>query len=180
MELKRAFKDYDVKAANAAHYPTSGLASGLQDLSPKLITGGVGTRVYYLSLGGFDTHANQPRQHANLLGELADGLTAFYSDLEMQGQSNDVITMTFSEFGRRVHENGSAGTDHGAASVMFLAGGGLKGGVYGDYPSLSDLDSGDLRFHTDFRSIYATLLDKWLVTPSQPVLGGNFTHLGFV
>ena len=100
--------------------------------------------------------------------------------LKMQGRANDVITMTFSEFGRRVHENGSAGTDHGAASVMFLAGGGLKGGLYGDYPSLSDLDSGDLRFHTDFRSIYATLLEKWLVTPSQPVLGGSFAHLGFV
>ena len=179
LELKKALKDYDVKAEHAAKYPQSGLASGLQTIS-KLITGGVGTRVYYLNLGGFDTHANQPRQHANLLGELADGLSAFYADLEMQGRSNDVITMTFSEFGRRVHENGSAGTDHGAASVMFLAGGGLKGGIYGDYPSLTDLDSGDLRFHTDFRQIYATLLDKWLLTPSQPVLGGSFAHLGFV
>jgi len=179
MELKKAFKDYDVSAAHAAKYPQSGLASGLQTIS-KLITGGVGTRVYYLNLGGFDTHANQPRQHTNLLGELADGLAAFYGDLEMQGRANDVITMTFSEFGRRVHENGSAGTDHGAASVMFLAGGGLKGGIYGDYPSLSDLDSGDLRFHTDFRSVYATLLDKWLMTPSQPVLGGSFQHLSFV
>jgi len=179
LELKKALKDYDVKAEHAAKYPQSGLASGLQTIS-KLITGGVGTRVYYLNLGGFDTHANQPRQHANLLGELADGISAFYADLEMQGRSNDVITMTFSEFGRRVHENGSAGTDHGAASVMFLAGGGLKGGIYGDYPSLTDLDDGDLRFHTDFRQIYATLLDKWLLTPSQPVLGGSFAHLGFV
>ena len=179
MALKRAFQDYDVQAAHAAKYPQTGLAAGLQTVS-KLITGGVGTRVYYLSLGGFDTHANQPRQHATLLGELADGLAAFYSDLEMQGRANDVITMTFSEFGRRVHENGSAGTDHGAASVMFLAGGGLKGGLYGDYPSLTDLDSGDLRFHTDFRAVYATLLDKWLLTPSQPILGGSFAHLGFV
>ncbi len=178
-ELKKALKDYDVKAAQAAHYPQSGLASSLQTVS-KLITGGVGTRVYYLSLGGFDTHANQPRQHANLLGELAEGVAAFYTDLESQGRANDVITMTFSEFGRRVHENGSAGTDHGAASVMFLAGGGLKGGIYGDYPSLTDLDDGDLRFHTDFRSVYATLLDKWLLTQSRPVLGGEFAHLGFV
>ena len=128
-------------------------------------------------MGGFDTHANQPRQHANLLTELAEGLSTFYSDLAAQGRANDVVTMTFSEFGRRVKENGSAGTDHGAASVLFLAGGAVKGGVYGDYPSLSDLDDGDLRMHTDFRSVYATLLDKWLATPSQPVLDGSFPHL---
>ncbi len=179
LELKKAFKDYDVKAAHAAPYPQSGLANGLQTIS-KLITGGVGTRVYYLGMGGFDTHANQPRQHANLLGELAEGLNAFYNDLAAQGRANDVITMTFSEFGRRTKENGSAGTDHGAASVMFLAGGAVKGGIYGDYPSLTDLDDGDLRMHTDFRSVYATLLDKWLAAPSQPVLDGNFPHLNFV
>ena len=180
LELKKALKDYDIKAGSASKYPlNNGLASGLQTIS-KLITGGVGTRVYYLSMGGFDTHANQPRGHANLLGDLASAMTAFYADLEMQGRANDVVTMTFSEFGRRVKENGSAGTDHGAASVMFLAGGGVKGGVYGDYPSLTDLDDGDLRMHTDFRSVYATLLDKWLQTPSNPVLGGNFPHLNFV
>ncbi len=180
LELKKAFKDYDIKAGNHAQYPANnGLASGLQTIS-KLITGGVGTRVYYLSIGGFDTHANQPRQHANLLGGSPTRITAFYADLTAQGRANDVVTMTFSEFGRRVKENGSAGTDHGAASVMFLAGGGIKGGVYGDYPSLSDLDDGDLRMHTDFRSVYATLLDKWLQTPSNPVLGGNFPHLNFV
>ncbi len=180
LELKKAFKDYDIKAGEHAKYPQgNGLAQGLQTIS-KLITGGVGTRVYYLSTGGFDTHANQPRQHANLLGGISDAVTAFYADLTAQGRANDVVTMTFSEFGRRVKENGSAGTDHGAASVMFLAGGGIKGGVYGDYPSLSDLDDGDLRMHTDFRSVYATLLDKWLQTGSQPVLGGSFPHLNFV
>ena len=179
LEMKRAFKDYDVKATHAAPYLQNGLANGLQTIS-KLITGGVGTRVYYLGMGGFDTHANQPRSHANLLGELADGLAAFYADLAAQGRANDVITMTFSEFGRRVKENGSSGTDHGAASVMFLAGGSIKGGVYGEYPSLTDLDDGDLRMHTDFRSVYATLLDKWLQTPSAPVLDGNFAHLDFV
>ena len=179
LALKHALKDYDVRAGTAAKYPQSGLASGLQTIS-KLVTGGVGTRVYYLSLGGFDTHANQPRQHANLLGELAEGLSAFYADLAAQGRANDVVTMTFSEFGRRVKENGSSGTDHGAASVLFLAGGAVKGGIYGDYPSLTDLDDGDLRMHTDFRSVYATLLDKWLQTPSFPVLDGNFPHLAFV
>ena len=180
LELKKAFKDYDIKAGSTAKYPQgSGLAAGLQTIA-KLITGGVGTRVYYVGIGGFDTHANQPRQHANLLGDLSNSITAFYDDLALQGRANDVVTMTFSEFGRRVKENGSAGTDHGAASVMFLAGGGIKGGVYGDYPSLTDLDDGDLRMHTDYRSVYATLLDKWLATNSQPVLGGNFPHLDFV
>ena len=157
LEMKQAFKDYDVKSGNAAAYPqNNGFASGLQTIA-KLITGGLGTRVYYLSMGGFDTHANQPRQHADLLGQLADGMAAFYQDLSQQGRAQDVTVMTFSEFGRRSRENGSSGTDHGAASVMFVAGGGVKGGLHGDYPSLSDLDDGDLRFHTDFRSVYATL-----------------------
>lgn len=180
LEMKQAFKDYDVKSGSAAAYPqNNGFASGLQTIA-KLITGGLETRVYYLSLGGFDTHANQPRQHANLLGDLADGMTAFYQDLSQQGRAQDVTVMTFSEFGRRCKENSSAGTDHGAASVMFIAGGGVKGGVYGDYPSLSDLDDGDLRFHTDFRSIYGTLIDKWLGANSQPILGGQFKHMDFV
>ena len=91
-----------------------------------------------------------------------------------------MTVMTFSEFGRRVHENGSAGTDHGAASVMFVLGGAVKGGVYGDYPSLEDLDDGDLKYHTDYRSVYSTLLEKWLKTPSQGVLGGTFQTLDFV
>lgn len=163
---------------SAEYPPNDDLASGLQTIA-KLITGGLETRVYYLNLGGFDTHANQPDQHGNLLGSLAGGLSAFFEDLTRHHRADDVIAMTFSEFGRRGHENASSGTDHGAASVMLLAGG-LKGGIYGDYPSLTDLDDGDLRFHTDFRQIYATLLDKWLLTPSQPVLGGSFAHLGFV
>ena len=179
-ELKKAFKDYDTKSASAAKYPlNNGFASSLQTVA-KLITGGVGSRVYYLTLGGFDTHANQPRQHAALLGQLADGLSAFYQDLSQQGRSQDVTVMTFSEFGRRVKENGSSGTDHGAASALFVLGGGVKGGVFGDYPSLADLDDGDLRFHTDFRSVYATLLDNWLGANSQAILGGPFPHLGFV
>ena len=180
VELKRAIKDYDVHANNTAIYPTNnGLADGLHSVA-KLITGGVSTRVYYLSIGGFDTHANQPGGHAYLLGQIADAVSAFFEDLGAQGRADDVTLMTFSEFGRRVKENSSAGTDHGAASVMFLAGAGIKGGIYGDYPSLADLDDGDLRFHTDFRSVYATLLDNWLGTKSAPVLGGNFTHMNFL
>jgi uncharacterized protein (DUF1501 family) len=179
-ELKAAIKDYDARSANAAKYPIqNGLASGLQTVS-KLVTGGLETKVFYLTIGGFDTHANQPNQHAQLLQQMSDALAAFYQDLAQQGRANDVTVMTFSEFGRRVHENGSAGTDHGAASVMFVLGGAVKGGVYGDYPSLEDLDDGDLRFHTDYRSVYATLLEKWLGVPSSSVLGSTFPTLNFV
>jgi uncharacterized protein (DUF1501 family) len=178
--IKDAIKSYDERAGEKASYPNNnGLASRLQTIS-KLITGGLSTRVYYASIGGFDTHANQPGGHANTLGQLGDAIAAFMKDLELQGRANDVLVMTFSEFGRRVHENGSAGTDHGAASVLFVAGGGVRGGVYGQYPSLSDLDDGDLKFTTDFRSVYSAILDKWLGAPSDKILGGSFSPLKFV
>jgi uncharacterized protein (DUF1501 family) len=180
LQLQQAMDHYDTKAGDAAKYPrNNGFADGLQTIA-RLIAGGLGTRVYYHSLGGFDTHANQPYQHGQLLGQLADGLKAFFDDLTLQGRANDVIVMTFSEFGRRVKENGSAGTDHGAGSVMFLAGASVKGGLYGEAPNLGDLDDGDVRFHTDFRSVYATLLDNWLGCKSSGVLSGTFPHLGFV
>ena len=179
--LKKAFNDYDTAKSNTvAPYPQgNGLAAGLQTIA-KLIAGGVGSRVYYLNMGGFDTHANQVGQHGALMGQLADAVSAFLADLQMHGKGEDVTVMTFSEFGRRCKENGSQGTDHGAASVMFVAGAGVKGGIYGDYPSLSDLDDGDLRYHTDYRSVYATLLDKWLGANSQAILGDQFKHLDFV
>lgn len=178
--IKTALKTYDAKAGTGANYPrNNGLADGLQTVA-KLITGDLGTRVYYLSMGGFDTHANQPGSHAYLLNQLADAVAAFNADLELQGRGNDVVVMTFSEFGRRAQENGSAGTDHGAASVMFATGASVKGGVYGDYPSLDDLDNGDLKYHTDFRSVYATVLGNWLGVSAPKVLGGEFAKLKFV
>ncbi len=178
--LKAALKNYDAKAAKGAGYPNNnGLANGLQTVA-KLITGGLGTRVYYLSMGGFDTHANQPGQHAYLLNQLAEAVAAFNADLELQGRGNDVVVMTFSEFGRRAQENGGAGTDHGAASVMFVTGSSVKGGVHGDYPKLDDLDDGDLKHHTDFRSVYATVLGNWLQVAPAKVLGGEFPSLKFV
>lgn len=178
--LKVALKNYDEKAGKGAAYPlNNGLANGLQTVA-KLITGGLGTRVYYLTMGGFDTHANQAGQHANLLGQLADAVAAFNADLESQGRGNDVVVMTFSEFGRRAQENGGAGTDHGAASVMFVTGSAVKGGVHGDYPKLDDLDGGDLKHHTDFRSVYATVLSNWLGVSAGKVLGGDFPSLKFV
>ncbi len=178
--IKTALKSYDAKAGKGAGYPrNNGLADGLQTVA-KLITGDLGTRVYYLSMGGFDTHAGQAGSHAYLLGQLADAVAAFNADLELQGRGNDVVVMTFSEFGRRAQENGSAGTDHGAASVMFATGASVKGGVYGDYPSLEDLDNGDLKYHTDFRSVYATVLGQWLNVSAPKVLGGEFPSLKFV
>ena len=178
--IKTALKTYDAKASKNANYPrNNGLADGLQTVA-KLITGDLGTRVYYLSIGGFDTHANQPGQHGNVLNQLADAVAAFNADLELQGRGNDVVVMTFSEFGRRAQENGSAGTDHGAASVMFATGAGVKGGVYGDYPSLEDLDNGDLKHHTDFRSVYSTVLGNWLNVSAPKVLGGEFPSLKFI
>ena len=179
-EMKGAIARYESSKAKVSPYPPNNdFASSLQTVA-KLILGGLSTRVYYVSLGGFDTHSNQPDTHGNLLGTLADGLAAFYADLGLQGRARDVTTITFSEFGRRVQENGGAGTDHGAASALFVMGGAVKGGVYGDYPKLDDLDDGDLRFHTDFRRVYATLLDRWMDSPSRPILGNTFEPMAFL
>ena len=178
--IKDAINRYDARAGEKANYPGNNyLASRLQTIA-KLITGGLETRVYYASIGGFDTHANQLGGHANLMGNLGDAIAAFNKDLELQGRGKDVMVMTFSEFGRRVHENGSQGTDHGAASVLFVAGGAVKGGVYGGYPSLTDLDDGDLKMTTDFRSVYSAILDNWLGASSTIVLGDKFAPLKFV
>ncbi len=146
-------------------------------LIAQLIQKGFGTRVFYVMRDGFDTHSEQAQTHRNLLAEVADGVTNFFETLRQTGHDKRVRLVTFSEFGRRVQENASKGTDHGAASCLFVAGPGLKGGAVGEHPSLSDLDSGDLKYHTDFRRVYATLLDQWLECDSQTVLGGKFEHL---
>ncbi len=163
----------------AKPYPENGLGQRLKSVA-QLITADLGPRVYFVSLGGFDTHAKQKGAHASLVSELSSGLRAFYSDLKAHDLSKRVLTVTFSEFGRRVKENGSLGTDHGVAGPMFLVGDALKAGIHGKYPSLSDLDQGDLKHHTDFRRIYATLLENWLDWPSKAALGGNFKTLDLV
>jgi uncharacterized protein (DUF1501 family) len=150
------------------------------NLIARLIQKGFGTRVFYVSLDGFDTHSNQAEAHRRLLQELADAVTGFFQQLQNGGHDKRVLAMTFSEFGRRVQENGSRGTDHGAASCLFVAGPAVKGGPVGKHPSLSDLDAGDLKHHTDFRSLYATLLDQWLNVDSKVVLGGQFSHVDLV
>jgi uncharacterized protein (DUF1501 family) len=142
-----------------------------------LIAKGFGTRIFYVNMDGFDTHAGQAPAHNGLLTDLADSIANFFRTLKQSGDADRVRLMTFSEFGRRVQENGSQGTDHGAASCLFVAGPSVKGGVVGKHPSLADLDAGDLKYHTDFRRIYATQLDTWLHCDSKSVLGEKWDHV---
>ncbi|HEY5895379.1 MAG TPA: DUF1501 domain-containing protein [Chthoniobacterales bacterium] len=149
-------------------------------LISRLIAGKLPTRIYYLSQGGFDTHNNQVPSHSRLVADFSDAVTTFVREMQSQGNYSRVMLMTFSEFGRRVRENESGGTDHGTAAPMFLVGGALKPGLHGNHPSLTKLDDGDLIHTVDFRTVYATLLDKWLEADSAKVLGAKFQHLGFV
>jgi uncharacterized protein (DUF1501 family) len=157
-------------------YPGNQFGQGLKTIAA-MIAGGLPTRVYYVSLGGFDTHANEKGRHDNLMQQFAQGVGAFWADLKDQKNSDRVLMMTFSEFGRRVEQNASGGTDHGAAAPMFVMGPKLKTGIIGKHPSLTDLDAGDLKYNMDFRNVYATVMEKWLDAPSKPVLGGQFQTL---
>ena len=162
---------------STAQYPTTPLGRQLQ-LVGQLIGSNLGTRIYYVSMGGFDTHSGEKNTHDRLMQQLNDAVDAFTKDLQAQGAFGNTLLMTFSEFGRRVKENGSAGTDHGTAEPMFLLGGGVQGGLYGSYPDMGDLDSGDLKFTTDFRSVYGTVVADWLGADPGPVIGGAFPKLG--
>lgn len=167
------------KYKSTVTYPQGPLAASLNIIA-RMIAGGLATRVYYASQGGFDTHAGELNAHPRLMGYFNDAVAAFVADLKQQGNFDRVLLMTFSEFGRRVQENANGGTDHGAAAPMFVLGGAVKAGLFGKYPSLTDLDRGDLKFNTDFRSVYGTVLDRWLKAPSQLVLGKRFPNLGIV
>jgi uncharacterized protein (DUF1501 family) len=156
-----------------ATYPGGEFGQGLHAIAA-MIHGGLPTRVYYVSLGGFDTHAAERTRHDVLMKQFSDGLQAFWKDMEHHGNDQRVLMMTFSEFGRRVAENASHGTDHGTAAPMFLFGSNVKSGVIGKHPSLTNLDQGDLRYTTDFRSVYASVLENWLDARSEPVLGKRF------
>jgi uncharacterized protein (DUF1501 family) len=179
--LEEVLKGHNSRAAQPQFF--NGNIYGANSLPQKLalvaalIQKGFGTRVFYVPYGEFDTHSMQLEGHRKNLAELADGVSNFFQQLQPGGQDKRVRVMTFSEFGRRVQENGSKGTDHGAASCLFVAGPSVKGGVIGEHPSLSDLDSGDLKYHTDFRRVYASLLDGWLGVSSTAVLGGKWEHL---
>ena len=154
-------------------YPQSRLANKLKTVAT-LIASSFKTRVYYVRIDGFDTHANQLAAHASLLGEVGDAVGAFVNDLSKSGHAEQVLTVCFSEFGRRVQENASEGTDHGAAGPMFIAGPSVRAGLIGQHPSLSQLQQGDLIYHTDFRRVYAGILESWLQVNPTPILGKSF------
>lgn len=155
------------------NYPEGALASQLRMVA-SLIAGDFPTRVYYVSQGGYDTHASQLGSHARLLGDFSASVSAFLEDLRRQKVSEKVTVLAFSEFGRRVAENGSQGTDHGAAAPVFLLGDSVHGGIHGEPPDLSDLADGDVQHKIDFRQVYATLLEDWLRIPSAGILGRRF------
>ena len=164
---------------SGVNYPTTPLAQRLK-LIAQLIDAKLPQRVYYVSLDGFDTHAAQALSHGQLLGTLASAMGAFHADLKEHGHSERVIGFVFSEFGRRVAENGSQGTDHGTAAPVFLTGAGIQPGLHGAHPSLENLDEGDTKFHTDFRSVYATLLQDWLGVTANKVLAGQYPTLPII
>jgi len=165
--------------SGADAYPQSDLARRLWQIA-RMVEAKTPARVYAVRLGGFDTHSRQRAAHDQLMRTLGDALGAFHADLRGAGLLDRVLVLTYSEFGRRVGENRSLGTDHGAAAPMLALGGGVKGGVHGAHPSLSDLDDGDLKFHTDFRQVYATVLERWLGVAAAPVLGGAYAPVAFL
>jgi uncharacterized protein (DUF1501 family) len=163
-------------------YPNNGFALAMRTVAGAIVRG-IGSRVFWVQTGGFDTHAGQGGTggaYGNLMGTLGNGLAAFYNDVRNQGLASDTTVIVFSEFGRRISENGSAGTDHGAAGLMMVLGGSVRGGLHGTAASLApgsptlENNSGDVRYETDFRSVYARLLDQWLGVNSVPILNGDF------
>jgi uncharacterized protein (DUF1501 family) len=157
----------------SGEFPTTSLGEKLKIIS-RLILAGLGTRIYYVTLDGFDTHANQAEVHAGLLRQWSEAVSAFCQSMERGGQRERVLVMTFSEFGRRVAENASLGTDHGAAAPMFFAGPAFSSQIVGDLPRLDDLVDGDLKFHTDFREVYSEVIEQWLAGPASKILGPSF------
>jgi len=166
------------RASPTRAYPTCALGHDLQTVA-RLVRAQTGIRIFYTELGGggiggFDNHANQLGNHCALLEQLSDSVAAFMADLDVDRLLDRVLLMTFSEFGRTVAENGRRGTDHGAAGPMFLAGGKVLAGIHGPPPSLTDLEGGALKHSTDFRAVYAAVLEDWLRLPSAAILGERF------
>lgn len=164
----------------AVDYPQTAFAAGLSVLAQAIVAD-LGVRVGHISLGGFDTHTNEAAAHDALMATLDEGLSAFYRDLEAHGRADDVIVATWSEFARRVRENANGGTDHGAANCLFVLGRSVRRGLYGDPVSLTDLiDGGNLRHTVDFRSVYATLIERWFGVPHEELLGGRWPMVDFL
>ena len=168
------------KYSSTVEYAANPIAQSLRDAAQVMFADG-GTRIFYTQQGGYDTHAGELMNHAKLLGELSPAISDFFADLKEHGRENDAVVLVFSEFGRRIKENGS-GTDHGSGGMAFVMGGPVKGGFYGAYPSLEPEDQleGDMSFNNDFRSIYATLLDRWMGVDPQPVLGGTYEQFDMI
>jgi uncharacterized protein (DUF1501 family) len=161
-------------------YPNTELGRSFQTIA-SLAFSEIQTKVYYVSLGSFDTHVRQQAQQERLFKEMNDAVQAFTDDLKKQGRFNDLLLFTFSEFGRRVNQNASGGTDHGTANNMFLIGGGLKrAGLLNELPDLTDLNEGDLKHNIDFQRVYATVLRKWLQVDDRAILKGDYTPLDFI
>jgi len=169
---------------NRVEYPAVNGFSGNLATAARLIRGGLGASMYHINLGGFDTHSNQINRHAALMSELSGAIGSFMADLQVDELDKRVVVMTFSEFGRRVYQNGSGGTDHGTAAPLFLFGGGIAGGIHGAHPSLSDLDGGgNLKYGVDFRSVYGSVLSDWFGMEQEDVntiLGGAYAHLPII
>src|SRR5262249_19415867 len=175
--------------AGTANYPANNaFAQALKAVAGAMVLG-IGTQIFYVTTGGFDTHSVQNTAngtYANLMTTLNDGLFAFYTDLNNHGLLGDTLVLSFSEFGRRISENGSNGTDHGAASVMIAMGGRVNGGLYGTAPNLNldpanptlENNAGDVHFETDFRSVYAQVIEQWLGADSRAILNGDFRKSG--
>ena len=165
---------------STVEYADTGIARNLQGIA-KVLTANLGTRVFYTQQGGYDTHASEADVHPKLLGDLSRAVSDFYADLREHDAADNVVMFAFTEFGRRVKDNGS-GTDHGSGGVAFAIGDPVAGGMYGAYPSLAegDLVEGDLAFNTDFRGVYGTLVEKWLGLDAPPVVGGRFEQPEFV
>ena len=173
------FQQSKLHPTNAV-YPATEMGKNLKTIS-SLIMSDINTKVYYVSLGSFDTHVNQEAQQKRLFTELNDAIKAFTTDLKKNNRFDDVLMMTFSEFGRRVSQNASNGTDHGTANNMFFISGGLKEkGILNDMPNLGDLNDGDLKHKVDFQNVYATVLHKWLGSDDKKILGKQYGYLKFI
>ena len=173
------FKQSRMHPTNAV-YPTTNLGNSLKTIA-SLIYSEINTKVYYVSLGSFDTHINQEGQQNRLFTEMNDAIKAFVKDLKEQHRFDDVLLFSFSEFGRRVEQNASNGTDHGTANNMFMISGGLKQkGILNPMPDLSDLNEGDLKYNVDFKNVYATILNKWLKADDKSILMKQYEYLNFI
>jgi uncharacterized protein (DUF1501 family) len=172
----KELQDAHGRYTSTVEYPDTRLGRSLQVVA-EAVTGIWGVRVAHVRIGGFDTHAGQLPVHGDLLRDVADSMAAFYRDMQAHGQDQNVVLMTWSEFGRRVTENGSGGTDHGSAGPMFVLGSPVRGGLYGERPSLTDLTKNNFKYTTDFRQVYSTMLEGWLWAPSEVVLGGRFEQI---